>query len=31
VTLIAATPQPTDHPEVDVDDPRLLGESDPAA
>jgi hypothetical protein len=23
VTLIATTPQPTDHPEVDVDDPRL--------
>jgi mannose-6-phosphate isomerase-like protein (cupin superfamily) len=27
VTLMAATPQPTDHPEVDVDDPRLLGDS----
>jgi quercetin dioxygenase-like cupin family protein len=31
VTLMAATPQPTDHPEVDVDDPRLLGDSSPAA
>jgi mannose-6-phosphate isomerase-like protein (cupin superfamily) len=30
VTLMAATPQPTDHPEVDVDDPRLLGDSSPA-
>jgi mannose-6-phosphate isomerase-like protein (cupin superfamily) len=25
VTLISATPQPTDHPAVDVDDPRTLG------
>jgi mannose-6-phosphate isomerase-like protein (cupin superfamily) len=24
VTLITATPQPTDHPEVDVEDPRVL-------
>jgi mannose-6-phosphate isomerase-like protein (cupin superfamily) len=31
VTLIAATPQPTDHPEIDVNDPRLLDEiSNPA-
>ena len=25
VTLMTATPQPTDHPTVDVDDPRTLG------
>ena len=31
VTLMAATPQPTDHPEVDVDDPHLLYMRDPAA
>jgi mannose-6-phosphate isomerase-like protein (cupin superfamily) len=30
VTLMAATPQPTEHPETDVDDPRLLSERRPA-
>ena len=25
VTLITATPQPTDHPAIDVEDPRTLG------
>lgn len=24
VTLITATPQPTDHPAIDVEDPRTL-------
>ena len=28
VTLITATPLPTDHPETDVEDPRVLDEAD---
>jgi mannose-6-phosphate isomerase-like protein (cupin superfamily) len=31
VVLVSATPQPTDHPEVDVDDPRLSDQGDRAA
>jgi mannose-6-phosphate isomerase-like protein (cupin superfamily) len=28
VTLITVTPQPTDHPNVDVEDPRTLEEAE---
>jgi mannose-6-phosphate isomerase-like protein (cupin superfamily) len=31
VVLVSATPQPTDHPEVDIDDPRLPGQGNTAA